>query len=280
MGLVLYVDGGSRGNPGPAGAGVVLHDDAGNRVHEAGYFLGTQTNNAAEYQALIRGVQRAGRCGDKSLTIYADSELLVKQLLGEYRVKSPTLAKLYEQAQIALIRVGRWNIQHVRRDGNAHADRLANLAMDRRRDVLVFDIEKGGAQDVPEAHALDDLPDISAGSAATSAVRMPGPGSGETVVIEPGKRSVQLTVTAPPKPGICPAGNWTGPPLTIGATLPGGLCVYAAHALLPTVLAMQGTSPDEYAEMPAMTVRCGRQDCRASFLVAATSPTNGHAKNG
>jgi uncharacterized repeat protein (TIGR04076 family) len=279
VGLVLYVDGGSRGNPGPAGAGVVLHDDAGNRVHEAGYFLGTQTNNAAEYQALIRGVQRAGRCKENSLTIYADSELLVKQLLGEYRVKSPSLAKLFEQAQLALLRVGRWSIQHVRRDGNAHADRLANLAMDKRRDVIVFDVEKGGAQDVPEADALDDLPEVTAGGSTAFVARTPGPGRGQAIVIEPGKRSVQVTVTAPPKPGICPAGNWTGSPLTIGATLPAGMCVYAAHALLPTVLAMQGTSPDEVAEMPAMTVRCGRQDCRATFLVTTASPTNGQEKS-
>lgn len=268
MGLVLYVDGGSRGNPGPAGAGVVLHDDAGNRVHEAGYFLGTQTNNAAEYQALIRGVQRAGKCADKLLTIFADSELLVKQLLGEYRVKSPSLAKLYEQAQIALLRVGRWSIQHVRRDGNAHADRLANLAMDKRRDVIVFDVEQGGAQDIPEADPADDFLREAEARQAGSA----------SAVGEPGTRAVQVSVTAPPKQGVCPAGNWTGGPMSVGAMLPGGVCVYAAHALLPTVLAMQGTSAEEFSAMPAMTVRCGRQACRASFLVTVETPTNGHSR--
>jgi ribonuclease HI len=267
VGLVLYVDGGSRGNPGPAGAGVVLHDDAGGRVHEAGYFLGTQTNNAAEYQALIRGVQRAGKCNEKTLTIFADSELLVKQLLGEYRVKSPSLAKLYEQAQLALLRVGRWSIQHVRREGNAHADRLANLAMDKRRDVIVFDVEKGGAQDIPEADPADDfLREAEQKRADLAAAGAPG------------KRGVQVAVTAPPKAGVCPAGNWAAGPLAVGATMPGGVCVYAAHALLPTVLAMQGTSAEEYSAMPAMTVRCGRQECRASFLVTVETPTNGHSK--
>ena len=96
MGLIIHVDGGSRGNPGPAGAGVVIADEDGALIHEAGYFLGRQTNNSAEYHACIRALQRAARCGEQPVRVCSDSELLVRQITGAYQVKSPTLVKRYQ----------------------------------------------------------------------------------------------------------------------------------------------------------------------------------------
>ena len=106
--LTLYVDGGARGNPGPAAAGVVLRNEGGTPLLEAGYLLGTLTNNQAEYSALVIGVRAARQAGAKSLTIYSDSELMVKQLRGEYRVKAGGLKPLFEDVQHQLLGLARW----------------------------------------------------------------------------------------------------------------------------------------------------------------------------
>ncbi|MBI5864129.1 MAG: ribonuclease HI family protein [Planctomycetes bacterium] len=268
MRLVLYIDGGSRGNPGPAGAGVVLTDEAGKRVHEAGYFLGKQTNNAAEYYGLLRGLERAAKCKPERLSIYADSELLVRQITGEYRVKSPSLAKLYEQAQILLVRMGRWSIQHVRREGNAHADRLANMAMDERRDVVVFDVDAGGASAKAAPPTVAAQPAVDEIALADECDETPeSPPSGA--------RLARITPTAPPRADDCPCGGWCPKPLTVDAALPTGMCVYAAHALLPTILALRSTVDGEFSKMPAMTVRCTRMGCRATFVVSPAESSNG-----
>ncbi len=133
--LTLYVDGGARGNPGPAAAGVVLRDEGGTPVLEAGYLLGTLTNNQAEYSALLIGVRAARQAGAESLTIYSDSELMVKQLLGEYRVKAGGLKPLFEDVQNQLLGLARWKIHHVLRDKNQRADELVNQALDTGEDV-------------------------------------------------------------------------------------------------------------------------------------------------
>ncbi len=133
--LTLYVDGGARGNPGPAAAGVVLRNEGGTPLLEAGYLLGTLTNNQAEYSALLIGVRAARQAGAKSLTIYSDSELMVKQLLGEYRVKAGGLKPLFEDVQHQLLGLARWKIHHVLRDKNRRADELVNQALDTGEDV-------------------------------------------------------------------------------------------------------------------------------------------------
>jgi len=138
--LKLHFDGGSRGNPGPAAVGITLVDAESNKpVHEAGYFLGRMTNNAAEYEALLRGVDVAKHLAPASLTICSDSELLVRQINGEYRVKSKTLRPLFEKARHELTAMDDWSIQHVRREFNQRADELANDAMDAGDDVMVLD---------------------------------------------------------------------------------------------------------------------------------------------
>jgi ribonuclease HI len=255
-GWIMNVDGGSRGNPGPAGGGVVICDDAGGRAHEGAYFFGRHTNNAAEYLSLLRGLERLAKLERRAVVIRSDSELLVRQLTGEYRVKSPALLPLFEQAQLALLRLGGWSVRHVRREENSRADELANLAMDRRRDVVVFDID-GGSEDE------DDPP---AASAAADA--QPSRAAG-------GVRAVRFSAQRSPASGACPAGSWCDGAMTFAATLPPGVCVQAALAMLPTIVAIQNTDAQEVGSLPTMTVRCMNPQCGATFLLAAETPTNG-----
>lgn len=126
----LYSDGGSRGNPGPAGCGAVLLDPAGRQVGAWRQYLGRATNNHAEYQGLILGLTRAAELGVRELTVLMDSELLVRQLGGQYQVKSPQLKPLFEQARQLLAGFARVQVRHIPREQNSQADALANQAMD------------------------------------------------------------------------------------------------------------------------------------------------------
>jgi len=137
MNLIIYIDGGSRGNPGPAAAGVVITTPDDVVVHEAGYFLGRMTNNVAEYTGLLRGLVLAVEQKAQQVRIYSDSQLMVRQITGEYRVKSDDLKPLFEQAQELLLQLPAWEIQHIPREQNKRADELVNLALDRKRDMLV-----------------------------------------------------------------------------------------------------------------------------------------------
>jgi len=128
--LVAHIDGGARGNPGPAGYGVVITDEAGRTVAELSEFLGRQTNNYAEYSGLLAALSYAIKHGFKALKVVSDSELLVKQINGQYKVSSLTLKELYEQAMKKIGQLDCFEIRHVLREKNRHADRLANLAMD------------------------------------------------------------------------------------------------------------------------------------------------------
>jgi ribonuclease HI len=130
-GIIAYCDGGSRGNPGPAGFGVYIQDSAGSVLAELSQYLGARTNNFAEYSALLAALEFAIAHGHKSLRIISDSELMVKQMKGQYRVNSPELRPLYEEARRRIPQLDHFQIQHVLREKNRHADRLANLAMDR-----------------------------------------------------------------------------------------------------------------------------------------------------
>jgi len=129
--LIAHIDGGARGNPGPAGYGVVITDQAGQKVAALSEYLGHQTNNFAEYNGLLAALAYAIEHGHKALQVVADSELLVKQIRGEYKVKSPTLLELYQRARKMIPQLEWFSIQHTLRGGNQEADRLANLAMDK-----------------------------------------------------------------------------------------------------------------------------------------------------
>jgi ribonuclease HI len=126
------VDGGARGNPGPAGVGAVITDDSGAELDRANAYIGETTNNVAEYRALLLGLDRARALGVKELEIVNDSELIARQLTGEYRVKKEDLRILHAQAKQALEAFGRWSIRSVPRAKNEVADALVNEAIDAR----------------------------------------------------------------------------------------------------------------------------------------------------
>ncbi|HZO06440.1 MAG TPA: ribonuclease HI family protein [Solirubrobacterales bacterium] len=128
--FTVNVDGGARGNPGPAAIGVVLRDPDGAVVEELGETIGKATNNVAEYRALLRGIELAAAHGATELELIGDSELVVRQIEGRYKVKDATLRELYEEAKRELTGFESWSIRHVRREANADADRLVNTALD------------------------------------------------------------------------------------------------------------------------------------------------------
>lgn len=130
--LRVYSDGAARGNPGPAGAGAVLFDEEGNVVERLGRYLGRQTNNYAEYQGLLLGLHRALELGAREVEVVADSELMIRQLEGRYKVKAANLRPLWEESQDLLSRFDRVRLVHVLRDQNADADEMSNRAIDER----------------------------------------------------------------------------------------------------------------------------------------------------
>ena len=129
--FTAHCDGGSRGNPGPSGYGAVIEDANGQVVAELSGFLGIQTNNYAEYSGLLAVLQWAIKNGTKNLRVVSDSELMVKQMKGQYKVKSPILRPLWEEARRLSRTLAKFEIRHTLRGGNKQADRLANDAMDK-----------------------------------------------------------------------------------------------------------------------------------------------------
>ena len=127
--LVAYVDGGSRGNPGPAGYGVYILDKNGNVLEGLYKNLGIQTNNFAEYSGLIAALNYANANKFEKVKIFSDSELMVRQINGLYRVKSPILSKLFKKAKSLIFNLEDFSMEHIPRSQNKEADRLANLAM-------------------------------------------------------------------------------------------------------------------------------------------------------
>ena len=204
MKLTIHFDGGSRGNPGPASAGVVIAaSDTGKPLHEAGYFLGRCTNNVAEYQGLLHSLQQAKALNATALDIHSDSQLLVRQITGQYRVKSPDLKPLYQEAIKRLSTFDDWKIQHVLRDKNQRADELANLAMDHKADIT---------GDTPPATST---PNSSLTPQTSSLSTTPC-------------WSAKLTG----KNGKCITGCSTRNEYTFGPTTPDGFCIHAAQAML------------------------------------------------
>jgi len=124
--LTIYIDGASRGNPGPAGIGVIIYDEKKRLVDELCKYIGKTTNNVAEYQALLKALSQARSLGAETLIIYSDCELLVRQMAGEYRVKNKTLRNFYQRARANLKNFRKVNIRYIAREKNKKADRLAN----------------------------------------------------------------------------------------------------------------------------------------------------------
>ena len=135
-GLEVFIDGGARGNPGPAAAAVVIRDpEDGVVLFQGGYFLGAATNNVAEYTALLKGLARAAELAPEAIEVFSDSELLIRQMNGEYRVRNARLRELFEKANALCRDLRRVRFSHIRREQNTQADGLVNQALNLRRDV-------------------------------------------------------------------------------------------------------------------------------------------------
>jgi ribonuclease HI len=156
--LIAHSDGGARGNPGPAGYGVVIKDNTGKKVAGLSEYLGHQTNNFAEYQGLIAALEYAEDQGPKALKLVSDSELMVKQIKGIYKVKNETLQELHARAKQLINKLDWFSIDHALREHNQEADRLANEAMDkgsgRNRNNNAGTVERAGAGDSPASATL------------------------------------------------------------------------------------------------------------------------------
>lgn len=153
--LVAHSDGGARGNPGPAGYGVVIKDESGRNVAALSEYLGHQTNNFAEYQGLIAALEYALKHGPKALKLISDSELLVRQIKGIYKVKNATLQDLHGRAKELIKQLDWFSIGHALREHNQEADRLANEAMDRG---MGRSVERVAAADPPARPLKQPLP--------------------------------------------------------------------------------------------------------------------------
>ncbi len=223
MKLRIHFDGGSRGNPGPAGAGVVIEDEQAGLLLEAGFFLGRMTNNMAEYHALLRALDFAARAGGKTLAIRSDSELLVRQLTGKYRVRSPALKGLFAESQDALRHFESWELRHVRRELNQRADAMANRAMDAGEDVV----------------ATEEL----------------APTRSPTTGFAPANPGVVAECILAPNPDVCPAPCKVGTKFRIEAVSPQGICLGVAVELLDA--ARRGAGRSESVEMDCPLAGCG-----------------------
>ncbi len=130
----LYTDGGSRGNPGPAASGAVIKSADGVTIATASKYLGHDTNNQAEYTAIVIGLEKALALGAETVDLFMDSELAVKQLSGQYRVKNPEIAKRFLEVKNLLIKFSHYKIKHIRRELNTEADAIVNEVLDKKKE--------------------------------------------------------------------------------------------------------------------------------------------------
>jgi phosphoribosylglycinamide formyltransferase 1 len=133
--IIAHIDGGSRGNPGPAAAGFTLTDSTGAQLKAQAFFLGQATNNIAEYTGFLKALEASKQTGAEQLTVFSDSELLVRQINGQYKVKSENIKPLFQKAIDLLGGFSSWQVYHIPREQNTQADKLVNQALDLKRDV-------------------------------------------------------------------------------------------------------------------------------------------------
>lgn len=181
--LIAHTDGGARGNPGPSGYGVVIHDARGAKVAALSQYLGKQTNNFAEYQALIGALEYAAEHGPKALKVISDSELLVRQIKGIYKVKEPTLRELHGRARQLINQLEWFEIEHVLRGHNRDADELANAAMDKGSGRTAF----RAPQPAPIPHAQREFNGVVRGGKIELLNGELPDGTAVEVRIKPGK---------------------------------------------------------------------------------------------
>ena len=219
--IELYVDGGARGNPGPAAGGYVIMDSEGNVIRSEGFFLGEATNNIAEYSALLKGLESVREIDVREIDIFSDSELVVKQIIGEYRVKNRAIGEIYLRVQQVLLSFDRWQIRHIPREENTHADRLVNEALD---DGLHLPKKRSSAADSES------------------------------------DTKIMLEVLNAPCEGACSAGMKKGMCFVFSEIVPPGLCVHAANSVLPSVISMrksQANDSDNTLQIRCEKPECG-----------------------
>ncbi len=239
MKLTLHTDGGSRGNPGPAAAALVLRDtDSGAVQFRGAFFLGQTTNNVAEYEGLLRGLKLARALHAAAVHIRSDSQLMVRQVNGEYRVKSGPLIALHRQVLHELAGIPQWSCQHVYRNQNTEADELANVCMDRGADVIEVDAS-GTYAPTTGASAARPTPTTSSPAASTDAKGW------RVQVLQAGAK--------------CPAQMVARKTYVFNAAVPGGFCCHAAGVLFREV------GPDLAPPAEATELTCSH--CRAKLEV-------------
>ncbi len=223
--LELYIDGGSRGNPGPAACAYILRTPDGKIIKSEGIYLGESTNNIAEYSGLLRGLESARDLNVRELNIFSDSELLVKQLIGEYRIRNIELQRLLEQIQRLLLLFDRWQIRHISREKNKEADRLVNVTLNRE-------------QTKPPKTSLETE---ETRNKVTEEVR------------------VLVEVVKPPNQAVCQANLQKGMCFVFTKLTPPGFCTYALQSILPEIFKLQQSNTDQ------VKVKCWKPGCNAEF---------------
>ncbi len=299
MPWTAFIDGGSRGNPGPAAAGVHLLDERGRETFAAGVFIGKATCNVAEYTGLLTALEALEAAGVREVAINSDSELLVRQIQGRYKVKAPGLIPLYDQARTALRRLASWSIRHIPREQNARADKLANQAMDAAETVLVVDAHGVGKQIPALARAASALPGSSmappptpaptgrapaqAGSASPPSGRASAPPAATRIAAPtaqptgrplpprgtPASSRGTINVVVVKAPGsVCAARLRQGQVFEMNAVTPAGLCLEACPAIVEMILAARAAAKS--GRQPGrVTVSCPHPGCSAVFEIRA-----------
>lgn len=276
MSYTAYIDGGARGNPGPAAAGVYITDASGQVIFSGGLFLGHQTNNEAEYAGLVCALDLLKAAGAERIRICSDSELLVRQIRGQYRVKASNLKPLYERASAVLAAFKQYKLEHVPREHNKQADSLVNQALDAATNVIPIDKLNLFTQIRPPVVAATPAersgpfgkPHHSASTPAHGSSRvatnLSAAGNAREV---PSVGMVSATVLKPPRSGSCPARHRVGQVFEFGHTVPAGLCVHACGAMIEAVLALQSVSASAAGPMEPITATCPQPDCGAVFQI-------------
>lgn len=276
MPWIAHIDGGARGNPGPAGAGVHIRDDAGKVVVAAGLFLGHKTNNEAEYAGMLAALDLLRAAGVDEAIVRSDSELLVRQMRGQYRVKAANLKPLYEQASDRVAEFKRVTFEHVPRERNRDADGLANQSMDAVGDVIEVDelnlaatlnrpapsptAPKGTA----EQTARRSTPGRTASSpAAPRPADTAASAKRQSSATAAGK--ITLAVVKAPKAAACPANMRAGQTFAFSDITPAGLCVEACAAVIDAVASLRSMRETGASSQGPMVVTCQRPGCGAVF---------------
>lgn len=265
--LHIEIDGGSRGNPGPAAAGIVIRrTEQAHAEYEGGFYLGRMTNNAAEYHALIRALELAGQHGGKKLHIQSDSELLVHQLNGVYRVKSRRLQPLFEQARHLLNSFEKYELYHVLRAFNTRADQLANMAMDAKRDLVITVDGKTAnhATRKPEQsppNAESPTPHAESLWAKRRISPRPSPDDTPTQPDDADMMQCRWELVLQGEEDQCIAGTPTRQAFTLGPWTPAGLCIHAAAAALHHLQPHRGLSATTQRQSETQCQRCGMKVC-------------------